>query len=281
VVGRRLPIIVITGPVDDLKVQLANSLLKTSASSYAVLSESSMSASIAGTNHSPQGVEKFNVDGCLCCIGAVTLMAQLTRLLRAQRRESKYQGILLVAGVQTKSAVLIDHLRQPLLSELIEVSTVVYTCIGILKAQTEEIVVADVLYFSQEQEADFLATQSSWLADLPGSEDRVLASDVAQLKDFGLVKSTAMHKVVWPAEKTFDRQKLQNLFNQAAKDGLRFDAVFHTQRAWYRWRVLSDAEHLAPMLETTYRRQCYLHWYPTEGSQPAFNDLKSAIEFQD
>jgi hypothetical protein len=267
-----------TGPADDLKAQLANSLLKTSASSYALVSESAINASIAGTDQSPQSVEKFNVDGCLCCIGAVTLMAQLTRLLRAQRRGNNYQGILLVAGAQTKSSVLIDLLRQPILAELVEVSTVVYIFPKMLESQAEDIMAADILYCGQGHVADLLAKPAAWLADLPGAENRVLASDVAQLQDLIVPQRTQANKAIWPAERTFDRQKLQSLFEQAAKDGLCFDAVFRTQRAWYRWRVLRNTQHLAPTLETAYRRQSYLNWYPTEGVQEAFNALKLAIK---
>jgi hypothetical protein len=281
VVGRRLPIIVLTGPVDDLKAQLASFLLKSSASSYAVISESAIGASIAGSDQSAQGANTFNVDGCLCCIGAVTLMAQLTRLLRAQRRENKYQGILLVAGAQTKSPVLIDQLRQPLLAELMEVSTVVYTCSKVFAAHAEEVEAADIVFCSQEFQAALDLTPATWLADLPGSDDRLLVSDVAQLRDLARPPSTRINQFAWPAEKIFDRQKLQKLFEQAAKDGLHFDAVFHTQRAWYRWRVLNNTQHQAPILETAYRRQNYLHWYPTVGSQMVFNALKLAIEFQD
>jgi hypothetical protein len=281
VVGRRLPIIVVTGPADDLKVQLANSLLKTSATSYALVSESAIGASISGSGQSPQSAEKFNVDGCLCCIGAVTLMAQLTRLLRAQRRGNNYQGILLVAGAQTKSSALIDLLRQPILAGLVEVSTVVYICPKILESQAEDIMAADVVYCSQEHVADLLAKPAPWLADLPGAEDRVLASDIAQLQDLILLQRAQANKAIWPAERTFDRQKLQNLFDQAAKDGLCFDAVFRTQRAWYRWRVLRNTQHLAPILETAYRRQSYLNWYPTESFQKGFNAVRSAIEYLD
>jgi hypothetical protein len=281
VVGRRLPIIVVTGPADDLKAQLATSLLKTSASSYALVSESAIGVSINGADPSPQSVKKFSVDGCLCCIGAITLMAQLTRLLRAQRLENNYQGILLVAGAQTKSSVLIDLLRQPILAELLEVKTVVYICPEMLESQAEDIMAADVLYCGQEYGADLTAQPAAWLADLPGTEDRVLASDIAQLQDLTMLHRPQASKAVWPAERIFDRQKLQNLFHQAAKDGLCFDAVFRTQRAWYRWRVLRNTQHLAPALETAYRRQSYLNWYPTEGVQEAFNALKSAIEYSD
>ncbi len=280
-VGRRLPIIVVTGPADDLKAQVATSLLKTSSSSYALVSESTIGASIDGADQPPQSVKKFGVDGCLCCIGAVTLMAQLTRLLRAQRRENSYQGILLVAGAQTKSSVLIDLLRQPILAELVEVKAVVYICPEMLESQAENIMVADVLYCGQGYMVDLLAKPAAWLADLPGSEDRVLASDIAQLQDLTMLQRPQANKAVWPAERTFDRQRLQNLFDQAAKVGLCFDAVFRTQRAWYQWRLLKNTQHLAPTLETAYRRHSYLNWYPTEGVQEAFEALKSAIEYRD
>jgi hypothetical protein len=280
VVGRRLPILVMTGPAADLKAQLANFVLKSLAVSYAVVSESAIGASIAGSDQPAQNVKTFTVDGCLCCIGAVTLMAQLTRLLRAQRRENKYQGILLVAGAQTNSAVLIDLLRQPLLAELVEVSTVIYICSKVLLADAEEVACADVVFFGQKCPADLRLTPEMWFTELPGSEDRVFTSDIAHLQDLAVPKSTTINKVVWPAENVFDRQKLQNIFDQAVKDGLHFDAVFRTQRAWYRWALLNNTRPNAPMLETAYRRQSYLHWCPTEGSQMAFNALKLAIESQ-
>jgi hypothetical protein len=278
VVGRRLPVIVLTGPADDLKVQLANDVLKALAFSYAVVSESVIGALITQSNQSDQGVKTLNVDGCLCCIGAVTLMAQLTRLLRAQRRDNQYPGILLVAGAQTKSAVLIDQLRQPLLAELVEVSTVVYACSKVLAAQADDIAASDVVYCNQKQTAELPFTPATWLADLAGSDERVFIRDVAQLQVFAPPTKTTMNKVVWPAEESFDRQKLQSLFEQAVKTGLHFDAVFRTQRAWYRWARLNNTKLEATMLETTYRRQSYLHGYPTEGTQMAFNALKLAIE---
>jgi hypothetical protein len=291
VVGHRLPIIVLTGPADELKAQLANLILKSSALhpsalsssalSYAVVSESAISASIAKSNQSAKSLETFSVDGCLCCIGAVTLMAQLTRLLRAQRRENQYQGILVVAGAHTKCAVLIDQLRQPLLAELVYVNTVVHVCLKILQVDADEISASDIVYCSQEQQDELRLTPALWLADLPGGEDRVFTSHIDQAHDLVLPKSATINKVIWPAEKTFDRQKLQNFFDKAVKDGLCFDAVFRTQRAWYRWRVLNNTQHLAPILETAYRRQSYLHWYPTEGSQARFNALKSAIALLD
>jgi hypothetical protein len=291
VVGHRLPIIVLTGPADELKAQLAHLILKfsalhssalsSSALAYAVVSESAISASIAKSNPSAKSLETFSVDGCLCCIGAVTLMAQVTRLLRAQRRENQYQGILVIAGAQTKCAALIDQLRQPLLAELVYVSTVVHVGSKILQADADEISAADIVYCSQEQQAELRLISPLWLADLPGGEDRVFTSQIEQAHDLVLPKSAIVNKVIWPAEKSFDRQKLQSLFDEAVKDGLCFDAVFHTQRAWYRWRVLNITQHLAPILETAYRRQSYLYWYPTEGSQAAFNALKSAITLLD
>jgi hypothetical protein len=208
-------------------------------------------------------------------------MAQLTRLLRAQRRENQYQGILVVAGAQTKSAALIDQLRQPLLVELVYVSTVVHVGPKILAAHVDDISAADIVYCSHEQQAELRLALPLWLADLPSGEDRVFTSQIEQANDLVLPKSATINKVIWPAEKTFDRQKLQNLFDKAVKDGLCFDAVFRTQRAWYRWRVLNNTQHLAPILEMAYRRQSYLHWYPTEGSQARFNALKSAIALLD
>jgi hypothetical protein len=277
VVGRRLPIIVLTGPVDDLKVQLANFLLKTSASSYALVSETAISASIAVRDRSPGNSERFTVDGCLCCIGAVTLMAQITRLLRAQRRENNYQGLLLIAGAQTKSAVLMDQLRQPVLADLVEVSTVVYTASELLVTQAEEIAAADIVFLNENPMPTSEVISDRWLHELPGSQERVFTTDVANFHDFASLKSSTRYEAIWPAEKIFDRQKLQRLFNQATEDNLSFDAVFRTQRAWYRWRVLDDTKHLSPMLETTYRRQSYLHWYPTEGALMIFNTLKLTI----
>jgi hypothetical protein len=276
VVASRLPITVLTGPVDDLKVQLAHFLIKTSTSTYVVVSDEATSALIA-----PEGLEKFNVDGCLCCIGAVTLMAQLTRLLRTQRREKKYQNILLVAGAQTKSAALLDLLRQPLLADLVVVSSVIFACSKILMNQAEDIVAADVVYYGSQLISDEPSTPATWLTDLPGSDDRVFVSDMALLKDGPLAVNNTEDRTVWPAEMTFDRQNLQNLFDQAAKDGLRFDAVFHTQRAWYRWRVIGNAQPVAPLQETTYRRHSYLHWHSSQESLAAFRALTAAIAFPD
>lgn len=280
-VGGRLPILILTGPAEDLKVRLANSLVQSSASSYAVIAESAMSAMIVEQEQAVQRPRRFNVDGCLCCVGAVTLMAQLTRLLRAQRRENNHRGILLVAGAQTKSAVLLDQLRQPLLADLVKVSTVVYVCSRVLEIQADDIVAADVLYAGEQQNGVKPLDSTHWLADLPGNEDRVLMSDFAQLPGLVLPVRDARNKMVWPAERVFDRQKLQRLFEQAAKDGLYFDAVFRTQRAWYRWRKQCNAQRLAPTLETAYRRQSYLHWHPSEGTEITFNTLKSAIAIED
>jgi hypothetical protein len=281
VVGRRLPIIVLTGPVDDLKARLANFLLNTSASSYALVSETAMSDLIASVDQSPKDLERFTVDGCLCCIGAVTLMAQITRFLRSQRRENKYQGLLLVAGTQTKSAVLIDQLRQPVLADLVEVSAVVYAASELLLTQAEEVTVADIVFLNQKHLPSLQALSAGWLYELPGSQERVFTTDVGRFHDLTKLKGSVRYEAIWPAEKTFDRRNLQNLLAQAAKDGLCFDAVFRTQRAWYRWRVLSATKHLSPMLETTYRRQSYLHWYPAEGALTIFNTLKSGIGNED
>jgi hypothetical protein len=281
VVGRRLPIVVLTGPAEHLKVQLANALLNTITTSYAVISETALSAAITPPDRLERKLEKFTVDGCLCCVGAVTLLAQLTRLLRAQRREKTYEGLLLIAGPQSKSAALIDQLRQPLLADLVEVSTVVYAATKLIEAQTEEIACADGVFLSTEQTPTPSAESAAWLDELPGNDERTVTNEVTQLLSFGSPSHDTGNKVVWAAERVFDRRSLQTLFDQAAQAGLCFDAVFHTHRAWYRWKVLSREERSFSMLETTYRRQSYLRYFPTEGMQAAFNALKMGIEDND
>jgi hypothetical protein len=245
------------------------------------MSETALSAAITPSDCADRKLEKFTVDGCLCCLGAVTLMAQLTRLLRAQRREKTYQGLLLIAGAQSKSATLIDHLRQPVLADLVEVSTVVYASTTLIDAQTEEIACADVVFLSGEQTPTLSAVSSAWLEELPGSDERKVTNEVTQLLSFGPSSCETGNKVVWAAERVFDRQRLQPLFNQAAQAGLCFDAVFRTSRAWYRWKALSREEGSFTMLETTYRRQSYLRYFPTEGMQAAFNALTMGIEDHD
>jgi hypothetical protein len=280
----RLPIIVLAGPADDLKLRLSNHLMESNARSYAIVAESALGDRIARAvgdsaqpNHKPN---QISIDGCLCCVGAVTLMAKLMRLLRADRQKKMHQGLLVVAGTQTKLDALIDQLRQPLLANLVEVKTVIYATHEMTEAQADAIASADIVYSSQIVENPSVLS-APWLLELPGSDKRVCTLANQHLPDlFSLMNSTNC-KGVWPAEKVFSRQKAHSLFEQAAKDGVCFDAVLHTPRAWYRWKTPSDEKYATLPQETTYRRHSYLHCWPGTPMQERFAALLNSIEIAD
>jgi hypothetical protein len=274
----RLPVIVLTGPADDLKVLLAKSLDEV-LTSFAFMSETTLGVEISR-------LDRVAIDGCMCCVGAVTLMTHITRLLRVQRNDRRYEGLLLVAGAQTKTAELIDLLRQPLLNNLISVSKVIYANHRLMIEQSEELAAADIVYSGRTLEQQ---VGNSWLLELPGWQQRVFLSDQAHLQHFVLSntntntisKATSNERIIWPETKIFDRQSLKRLFDQAYIDGLRFDAVFRTQRAWYRWTALENSKYPVHMRETTFRHNSYLHCYPTKEAEKLLLALKHRIESED
>jgi hypothetical protein len=276
----RLPIIILAGAADDLKVRLANQLNGSQARSFAIVVESTLGDRIALAAGGSAQPNQISIDGCLCCVGAVTLMAKLMRLLRADRQKRMYQGLLVVAGTHTKSDTLIDQLRQPLLANLVEVKTVIYATHDMTDAQADAIASADVIYSSQIVDNPSVLS-ARWLRELPGSDERVCAPADQRLPDLTSLMSPTNCKGVWPAEKIFSRQKAQSLLEQAAKDGVCFDAVLRTPRAWYRWKAPGDEKYATLPEETTYRRHSYLHCSPGTTMQEQFAALLNSIEIAD
>jgi hypothetical protein len=274
----RLPIIILAGPADDLKVQLAKHLIGFHARSFAIVAESALGDRIALAVWGSAQPNQISIDGCLCCVGAVTLMAKLMRLLRADRQKRMHQGLLVVAGTQTKSDAFIDQLRQPLLANLVEVKTVIYATHEMTEAQADAIACADVVYSSQIVDNPSVLS-ARWLRELPGSDERVYTLANQRLPDLFSLMNPINCKGVWPAEKIFLRQKAQSLLEQAAKDGICFDAVLRTPRAWYRWRVSGDEKYATLPQETTYRRHSYLHCSPGTTMQEQFAVLLNSLEF--
>jgi hypothetical protein len=278
-ISSRLPIIVLAGAADDLNVQLANVLLRSYCKSYAVLSESASGVAIEPADGIFETPDQFLINGCLCCLGSVTLMAQLTRLLRAQRREQKYQGLLVIAGSHTRCDLLIDQLRQPLLADLVQVKSVVYAAHKISEIQSDAITSADVVYLSPNENESSVLT-APWLLALPGNDDRVFTFDIQQLRDLEKLSESTNSDNHWPAEKIFSRQNAHRLFEQAAMQGICFEAVLHTQRAWYHWKVLQDRKYTLLMQETTYRRNSYLHGALKSELPKRLAALRNALEFE-
>jgi hypothetical protein len=264
--AERLPIIVFIGPSSPLKVQLAGKIATDLLPlRYAVFSD-------PGTDlFGPTFSDRIELAGCMCCIGAMTLMAQLTTLLRRERRENKYAGLLLIAGAKADAAQLIDQLRQPLLIDLVEVINVIYVTQTLIEEQSLVITSADTIFTSTNRLVS--KSESRWLSRLAGSDERRIVSDRLGLTRRAEALLPSDFKRTWPAETCFDRQQLSAFFHRHEALSIAFDGVFHTQRAWYRWHGIN-----ATMEETGYRRQSYFQVDPSIVSKSVFQTLSSQIE---
>jgi hypothetical protein len=207
------------------------------------------------------------------------LSTQITQLLRAERRQKNYDAVLVVAGPSTQSAKLLDHLRQALLVDLIEVQIVIYsTDTNPKKEQSAEIAAADFVVVRSEPVTDI---EMQWLIELPGHQERVFCSTLNPI-DLNASLDTAPSSSqlgyrVWPPTKMFNRQALTTLLQSYAypAQGFEFDAVFRTERAWYRWQL--NTTHLQ-FEETTYRRQSYLRGCSSSEQNRLFSKLLWQIE---
>jgi hypothetical protein len=241
--AERLPIIVFSGPSTQLKVQLATHVATQAKPTveYTVLSD------LAPEAFGSVLTNRLQLSGCMCCVGAVTLMTQLMALLRRQRREKTCSGILLIGGAALDCSALIDQLRQPLLIDLVEITKVIYAAQNLNEAHSAAITTADTV-FTPSTEIHF-----DWLRNLAGSNDRTIVSSTQVLMSEGKQLISSDYKQIWSAQTVFDRQRVLTILQSYDAYQCAIDGVFRTQRAWYRWRGTQ-----ATLEETSYRRNSYL-----------------------
>jgi hypothetical protein len=241
--AERIPIIVLSGPSTQLKVQVASDLVTQAKPTveYTVLSDISPDA------FGSAFPDRLQLAGCMCCVGAVTLLTQLMALLRRQRREKTHSGIMLLGGAALDCSTLIDQLRQPLLIDLVEITKVIYVSQSLNQAHLTAITTADTLF------TPAAAVHVDWLQDLAGSDDRVLVSGTQGLMAEGKQAISSDFKHVWPEKTVFDRARLLATLQRFGAYQSAIDGVFRTERAWYRWRGTQTS-----FEETSYRRNSYL-----------------------
>jgi hypothetical protein len=283
--AKRLPFIVLTGPTDSLKFELARTIRSADDTRrflvltdvLGVLGVSDLSDHQANYQAQSDSENSLRIAGCLCCTGAVTLLTKVIQLLRAERRQKNYDAVLVVAGPSTEGAKLLDHLRQALLAELIEVQNVIYISSTSPKIeQSAEITVADFVVTPDQPHTD---EEMQWVHELPGHQERVFRSTLDFSAHFTALVNAPNHSTlryrVWPPTKVFNRQAITTLTEKYVAQGLAFDAVFRTERAWYRWQLKATHVHCE---ETTYRRQSYVSSCSSFELNSLFDELLLQIE---
>lgn len=223
--------------------------------------------------------EVFEVaGGCACCAAGVAFRATLTRLLR----RGPWDRLLIEASGLGHPAQLVDRLRepslQPLLALLPPVAVVdarrpapflddAHPAHPSAAAQTA---LARLLIVNRAADVDphELRRLTANLAALPpwprpvlesADADLPLGDVLAALDDDRAAAASPRIRDVdggracdwrWPAERVFDRRRLEDALKALSDEGgslrarglLRMKGVFRTERAWYGWRW-SDGQH--------------------------------------
>jgi hypothetical protein len=260
--AERIPIIVLSGPSTQLKVQLASDLVTQAKPTveYTVLSD------LAPDAFGSELTNRLQLSGCMCCVGAVTLMSQLMALLRSLRREKPHSGILLIGSAALDCSTLIDQLRQPLLIELIEITKVIFAAQTLNEAHLTAITTADTLFTPSA------AVHFDWLRELAGSDDRTIVSGTHALMFEGKQPISSDFKHIWSAQTVFDRQRVLTILQRYSAYQNVIDGVFRTERAWYRWRGTQ-----ATLEETSYRRNSFLQINPPNQEKDLLQEILSQI----
>jgi hypothetical protein len=209
----RLPIVLILGPDESAKHQLASEWIKgfsQNAQHWQYLSNSDKHFDL---NVSSQAMVRLQA--CFCCSGRVALASTVVQLLREQRRHPKaLDGILMTVSPAADVALVLEHFLQPLLVQLVTVVKVVRCALDQLQdcPNTDVTLNPQALKFGED--LAFLATNSivdqpTWMpAHFQGAH-------------------------LWPPEVIFDRACAITLFDSLAGMLWKFEAVLRTDREWY------------------------------------------------
>jgi hypothetical protein len=246
-----LPIILIVGPDDSVKVNLALRWRE---------EFSIQGKSWALAVNSDYAVENATqIPACLCCTGKATLLSKLTQLLRRQRQNPTFEGIILVANAGADVLVTLEQLGQPLLQGLVFVSQVVYYVQQERRFQAEVALNSDLVIGASFEKGLNPAVNGEHAEHF---ERRHFYNppDCSNLRitSLSLTSNENPHTGTlfrWPVDAVFNRSNLETIFdNQGSMYGM-FDAVFRTKREWYRWNYSEQRLIKAVAL---FRRESYL-----------------------
>jgi hypothetical protein len=248
---RRLPIVLIVGSDDHLKLNLAvlwRDEFAAQAKSWALL---------VNTEHSAK--DATHIPACLCCTGKPTLFTKLTQLLRSQRQNPAFEGIILVANSKADILVTLDQLGQPLLQSLLWVSNVVY-CVQDGQRFEPELALNSDMVIGKAPSAAMDTSSGIRQASHFSRQHFVDFFDCSALKNLAQIGSFSEQfsresLFRWPVDKLFNRTQLETIFNNQARALGPFDAVFRTQREWYRWTY---EEQTLSKTVASFRRESYL-----------------------